>query len=306
MKKLLLLFYGIFLFFTFSFSQDSLYTKLIYEWKPAVNSENFPAVLVLGGSEGGLTYGQRWAKILPAKGFGVMSLSYFGMNGLNKNLEEIPLEYFHKAIDTLKSFKGVDPEKIIIICASKGTEAGLLVASENKSIKLVVAVSPSSVVWQNINMTDYITPRSSWKRNNLPLPFVGYDFSNGFASIRNFYAGALEKPYDIKAEIPVENITGRVVLFSGGKDNLWPADKMSEVIKSKISKTGNENQVIHHYFPEAGHSFVIGFSNEEEKKTILEKNKDRITQSGGSVKAFEEAMTTSLKILLNELNNFIK
>jgi len=51
--------------FAFTFSnaqaQETKTGALVYEWFPPT-SQKFPAVLVLGGSEGGLEFGKQWAR----------------------------------------------------------------------------------------------------------------------------------------------------------------------------------------------------------------------------------------------------
>ena len=54
------------------------------------------AVMVLGGSEGGLRYSTANARDLAQAGFPAFATAYFGMEGLPPYLEEIPLEYFFK------------------------------------------------------------------------------------------------------------------------------------------------------------------------------------------------------------------
>lgn len=60
----------------------------------------FPAVIVLGGSEGGLN-SEDVAALLSSHGYAALALAYFGAAGLPSALEEIPLEYFRQAMDWL-------------------------------------------------------------------------------------------------------------------------------------------------------------------------------------------------------------
>ncbi|HEV2594601.1 MAG TPA: hypothetical protein VGU01_05310 [Sphingomicrobium sp.] len=52
-----------------------------------------PALLVLGGSEGGHATAYRQAQLLAGHGFAAFALAYFGEAGLPSTLENIPLEY---------------------------------------------------------------------------------------------------------------------------------------------------------------------------------------------------------------------
>jgi dienelactone hydrolase len=55
-----------------------------------------PAVIVLGGSDGGLREGS--AAVLARQGYATLALAYFGVEGLPPELVEVPVEYFGRAI----------------------------------------------------------------------------------------------------------------------------------------------------------------------------------------------------------------
>ncbi|RPH32968.1 MAG: hypothetical protein EHM93_07250 [Bacteroidales bacterium] len=282
-------------------SQNPTSPKLVYEWYAPANLSNYPAILIIGGSDGGLKYGQGWASLLNTKGFGVMALAYFGINGLKTQLEEIPIEYFQNALDTLKTFQGVDKNKIAIICNSKGTEASLLLAAQDKSICLVLASSPSYVVWQCINKENYSSFKSSWTKGGVPIPFVPFDYSKGYYPIINFYLGSLEKSINEDAIIKVENSKAKIVLFSGGKDQIWPSSEMAARLKKRVEGQKSGPEIKHYDFPEAGHGFLIPFQSDEEKKIILTRISNFISFFGGTIEAYDNAMCSSLQITLSEL-----
>ena len=60
----------------------------------------YPGVLRIGGSEGGISITD--AETIASEGYAVLALAYFGMEGLPAELEEVPLEYFGKAIAWMK------------------------------------------------------------------------------------------------------------------------------------------------------------------------------------------------------------
>ena len=86
-----------------------------------------PAVIVLGGSDGGLREGG--AEALAREGFAALALAYFGVDPLSPELIEIPLEYFAGAIAWLKSQPVIDPNKIATVGGSKGSEPALLLGA---------------------------------------------------------------------------------------------------------------------------------------------------------------------------------
>ena len=80
-----------------------------------------PAVIVLGGSEGGdqaAPIAQRFAN----HGYVGVSVAYFGAPGLPATLENIPIETFGKALDAVSKRSDVDAAHMAVMGYSKGGE----------------------------------------------------------------------------------------------------------------------------------------------------------------------------------------
>jgi hypothetical protein len=74
-------------------------------WKPAAGTAPRPAVLVFGGSEGGLD-DQMFGAALASAGYPTLDIAYFGEPGLPSTLKDIPLEYFARALRWLARYAG--------------------------------------------------------------------------------------------------------------------------------------------------------------------------------------------------------
>jgi hypothetical protein len=118
----------------------------------------FPGIIVLGGSEGGLN-SEHVAALLSGRGYAALALAYFGAEGLPPSLEEIPLEYFKRAIDWMARHRSVRAGGLGIVGTSKGAEAALLIGSHYEEVRAVVGYVPSGVVWSCICATP---DKSSW------------------------------------------------------------------------------------------------------------------------------------------------
>ena len=105
-----------------------------------------PAMIVLGGSEGGVPRPVGHAGGLASRGYATLALGYFGVNGLPGTLSNIPLEYFGTAINWLAAQPSVDPNRIGVIGASRGAELALLLGGLYPRLRVVVAYMPSHVV----------------------------------------------------------------------------------------------------------------------------------------------------------------
>jgi acetyl esterase/lipase len=117
-------------------------------YTPAEMNGRLPAIIVLGGSEGGLGNAGAWeAWLIASHGYVALHVSYFNAPGQTQRLALIPLEYFKTAIDWLRSQPEVDPDRVGIMGTSIGGETALVVASYYSEIKIVIAAAPSSVIW---------------------------------------------------------------------------------------------------------------------------------------------------------------
>lgn len=209
------------------------------------------AIIVLGGSEGGLTGSRNLARRLAAAGFDALAVSYFGEPGQSARLDRVPIEPVARARDWLESRPGPG-EAIALLGVSKGGELALLAASRDPAIKAVVAAVPSNVIWQGIDMTGAPTG-GSWTAGGVELPYAPYDFSQGFNGVFRLYEVSLASA-PAGSEIPVERIAGPVLLLSGQADGLWPSTEMANRIERRLRANGFRHGVTHLAWPDAGHA----------------------------------------------------
>lgn len=222
-----------------------------------------PTIIVLGGSEGGLMEGN--AALLTSSGYNTFALAYFGKEDLPTELVNIPVDYIEKAIEWVGSHPKVDSRRLGMMGTSKGGELALLSASMFPSISAVVGFVPSSVVYPGLGKAS--VGESSWQYKGEPLPFasghvpeeigteIGWRMQMGEPisfkeSYRYWAEGAKE------AEIAVEHIHGPILLISGGDDQLWPSDWLSEKVIARLKEHRHPYDYEHIHYPEAGHSFT--------------------------------------------------
>lgn len=228
---------------------------LIANYYPAkLEGTGGPGLLMLGGSEGGLSDGVAdEAEALRAEGISVLQLSFYRFDGQPQNLENIPLETFDRGLEWLSGRSEVDAGRIGVYGTSKGAEAALITASRHPELEAVVAIVPSSVSWQGINWDfDERVPTASWTLNGEPypaLPYGAFDYRTGVYSL---YANGLEAVGDHpEAVIAVEKTDAPMLLVCGGADALWPSCPMAEAIKERADAAGHAVTLL--AYPEAGH-----------------------------------------------------
>lgn len=228
---------------------------------PLASSGPHPAVLLLGGSEGGLGGGtHHMALALQKEGFAVLHLAYFGAPGQPDALEHIPLELFDKGLDWLKARSDVDPQRIAVMGASKGAEAALLVASRRVDVGAVVAGMPSSVVWPGIDWgSGGQSHHASWSASGKELaamPFGDWNQAEGIISVYRTVEDPAQRTAATRAAIPIERARAKVLLVCGEAETMWPACSMARQVAARSkARSGPEVTVL--AYEDAGH-FVFG------------------------------------------------
>ena len=192
-------------------------------------------VVVLAGSSGRVDVTR--AKLFAGLGAVCIALRWFGGEGQPPGICEVPLEVFTRTTDRLFE-EGC--ERVAYVGTSKGAEAALLNATVDPRVRVVAAISPSSVVWANIGpgIDGVAWPqRSSWTRGGVPLPFIKYDETwqperrEGLVTYRSLYERSLQIGADnlSAATIPVEKAQAEIILVAGGDDALLAIGHVRQV-----------------------------------------------------------------------------
>ena len=230
-----------------------------------------PAILLLGGAEGGLGKAvDREARLLASEGFAVLALAYYRLPGQPQRFEMVPLESFTRALDWLKGRDSVDPQRLAIMGTSKGAEAALLVASRRRDVRAAVAAVPSQVAWQGFDWNFAPVTTSSWSEGGKPVAFLR------LANVQwngDIYGAALaDAPKHPDAAIPVERIAGPVLVLCGEADRLWPSCPMARAIKKRRDDEGAGLRTTLLAYPDAGH-FGVGppFAPDEDVPSAISK-----------------------------------
>ena len=200
-----------------------------------------PAVVLLGGSEGGWpSSGVALAHRLAENGFSALAVAYFGLPGLPAHLQSVPLEYFADAITWLANERGgLGPQQIVVVGFSRGSEAAQLLGVHcSHLVHHVVAIVPSNLV-----MGAWPPPArgAAWTIDGAPIPYASH-----FGP---------DPKGDASVVIPVERIAGRMLVVGAGSDAVWPSGAMTEAIAARRVEHGhNRDVVIVHR--QAGHTFA--------------------------------------------------
>lgn len=225
-----------------------------------------PGVLVIGGSDGG-PGAPEVAMLLASHGFAALSLSYFGDIGLPQTLENVPLEYFQKALLWMRSQPDINSRSIAIYAESRGTEAALFTAANDPNVTAVVARSPSFTFWSGITKS-HLPGKAPWTYRGEPQPYVANTLYPDFIltylwdrmtgkPVRQtpLFQEDLQHATDQETiSIPVELIHGPILLLAGADDQIWPSKMMAERIMARLRSHGHAYHDQSLTFAQVGHS----------------------------------------------------
>jgi dienelactone hydrolase len=192
-----------------------------------------PAILVVGGSEGGQP-GLR-AAWLASHGYVALALCYFRCEGMPQSLERIPLEYFGEALLWMSQRPEVNSGRLGVMGTSRGGELALQLGSMYSVVKAVVAFVPANVRYPSCCNQ---RPGPSWTWKGQPLAWS---------------APWLNNTPPTNAEIAVEQTRGPILMIGAESDNVWPSAQMVDAVDSRLRANHFPYQVVVLKYSHAGH-----------------------------------------------------
>lgn len=235
----------------------------------------FPAIIVLGGSEGGDATARRFAPLFAAQGYAVLGLPYYSPDWTGRGPQfpklpaafaEIPVETVGTARDWLCGKTEVRCGAIALYGVSKGAELALLAGSLIDGFAAVAAIVPSDVVWEGWGPGTKPGANSSFSWRGEPLAFTPYI---GMAEELAKFADRSARPrlrlaHDrgrhaaperaVRARIAVERIAAPLLVAGGDADQTWNSGEMAQAIAERRVAAGLETTSL--IFTDAGHGLA--------------------------------------------------
>ncbi len=215
--------------------------------------EPVPGLLVLGGSGGGLNEG--WAALLASRGVAAFALAYFAHEDLPEYLQEIPLEYFRRALRLMQEEPRIDAARIGVIGGSRGGELALLLGATWPEVRCVIGYVPSGLVWGGWTLAGDAVPSVQSMGDPELLAEMARLVEAGEAVAYTpwFLSAFRDRDAVREAEIAVEHTRGPILLVSGDDDALWPSHELSEIAVERCREHSFEHRITHLHYPDAGH-----------------------------------------------------
>ena len=235
-----------------------------------------PAIVVLGGAEGGLIFADLIGPQLAARGYAVLGVAYFSpaanaIAGLPTALNRIPVELLERARNWLRTRPEADVQRLGLVGASKGGEFALVLASIYHWIGAVVAFVPSDTIWQGF---EYGAPEdsmgSSWSRRGVDLPFLPQtgqrqEIIRGrqpgappieLARVSKSSRAAASAQRIAAATIPVERSEAALLLVGGGDDRTGDSGASVDRIALRLERARYRYPYEALVYSAAGHGIV--------------------------------------------------
>ena len=220
--------------------------RLFYD-KKAIKT---PALIIVSGSEGRIEKAQNIAQLLSSRGYICLAVAYFGLEGLPKHLECIPLECLVEAKNYLRQHPQLDSERIGIYGRSKGAELVLAEESRFNDVQCLVLNSPSDVVYEGIK-GKWNSHTSSWTHLQKELPYQKF-------RLRDYLFSKLFRkslPKEGYAKIDVSSIHSPILLLGSAVDEIWNASSAIDDIVSHYKG----HQITFKKYHETGHMLTVAY-----------------------------------------------
>jgi poly(3-hydroxybutyrate) depolymerase len=231
--------------------------------------DRVPVVILLGGSEGGSSYGRELGPQMALRGYAAIALPYYNPDWTNEGLPGLPTAFVDIPVDRLgavhrwiQSRDDLDASRIGISGVSKGGEFAMIAATRFSWLRAVIGIVPSDVVWEGWGTRAADGTSSSFAWNGRALPFTPYSgMSETIAALSRGERRSLIIPHldgrtksperAVAARIPVERFRGAMFIAGGDKDRTWPSGEMVRAIAERRAARGRQTVALS--FRGAGH-----------------------------------------------------
>lgn len=228
---------------TFRVRTDGFYGELFLP-----KEDNYPkkTLICFSGSDGGIELTRMLADVFRSHGLTTLALAYVMEEDLPEQFSLIPIDFIEAAA---KRLHAMGYEKVGLWGISKGAELALTAGSLLPNlVNAVIAVAPMNTVCQGFAKEKGISflPKSSWSFHGKAFPYTPFPSKKFplaqvlFKSLRmrelsmyDLYLPMVTHPAP-DAVIPVEKITGPILLISSKMDTMWPSEPAAKQIIKRL------------------------------------------------------------------------
>ena len=197
-------------------------------------------VITLSGSEGGLRYAQKMARLHVEQGIPALAVAYFGTKETCLSLSQVPLEYIEHAIRWLKQ-QGY--QRIAVEGLSKGAEYALAAATTFSDLSCVILKTPTWYYGEGlIQKAPSHTP--CWTYRGAEIPYTPYrerafHLKRSILRAREYNILPINTGKEIvrASVIPIEKVRGPVLMLSTEADTVWPSAESGRRLDARLARS---------------------------------------------------------------------
>ncbi|MGF6416591.1 acetyl esterase/lipase [Stenotrophomonas sp. AN71] len=212
-----------------------------------------PALVALGGAEGGFEGGDAYAAWLASNGYVALSIAWYRGPGVPKDLIEVPLETVRDAVLWLQRQPQVDPQRVGLLGGSWGGIVTMATAVHLPQLRVAVSwvgtPAPFRGIARDVAPADFrAVDHSPLSWQGRPLPWLPYREDVDWGR-----PGPQWEPALRQAMLPIERITARTLWVGGGDDRLGDSGVMLAVAQRTLAAAGRGDRDRFLYYGDAGH-----------------------------------------------------
>lgn len=228
------------------------------------------AIIATGGASCDEQTSISMCRYLREAGYNVLVLGFYLWDGLPKEMVSIPVDYVEKAIEWLKSEKGI--RSVTMTAASTGVGYTLLAASLIPDISCVIPVVPYDYVMEGTTNNFKRLHRSvyTWHGSDIPYSpwslidqgmgkIIGSTMRDKRYGLKRLYRyGYDHNPVTEESRIKVENMHADVLFLAVRDDDAWPSDLAVPRMVRVLKEANYPYRVESHIYEKASHALTDG------------------------------------------------
>ncbi|HIE1098811.1 MULTISPECIES: acyl-CoA thioesterase/BAAT N-terminal domain-containing protein [Stenotrophomonas] len=212
-----------------------------------------PALVALGGAEGGFEGGDTYAAWLASNGYVALSVAWYRGPGVPKDLIEVPLETVRDAVLWLQRQPQVDRQRVGLLGGSWGGIVTMATAAHLPQLRVAVSwvgtPAPFRGIARDVAPADFrAVDRSPLSWQGTPLPWLPYREEVDWGR-----PGPQWEPALRAAMLPIGKIAARTLWVGGGDDRLGDSGVMLAVAQRTLAAAGRGDRDRFLYYGDAGH-----------------------------------------------------
>ncbi|AKK07846.1 alpha/beta fold hydrolase [Corynebacterium testudinoris] len=215
-------------------------------------------IITFGGSEGSAADFQ--ARALSEQGYHAVALYFFGQDGQQRTLSQVPLDFFDEALAWIDAREELAGGPLTVIGTSKGAELTANLAARYPEIDNIVLYTPGDHTYSGLSF-DSREQASSFTWRGAEVPFAAFpsDFRIMGPMMFRMALGlpvsylatyeAAAASADPASRIDLSGFSGHGLLFAGDQDAMWQAATAAR----NLEATNPRLEAV--VYPGAGHLF---------------------------------------------------